>query len=69
LIAALSTTGKSALMLVLALTVAGGCEAIRGRYGGTIGMDVSRVLELVRNAFLVTAALAALLLLISLVIP
>jgi flagellar biosynthesis protein FliQ len=32
-------------------------------------MDVSRVLELVRNAFLVTAALAALLLLISLVIP
>jgi hypothetical protein len=56
-------------MLVLALTVAGGCEAIRGRYGGTIGMDVSRVLELVRNAFLVTAALAALLLLISLVIP
>jgi hypothetical protein len=69
LTAALSIAGKSALLLVLALIVAGVCEATRRRYGGTIGKDVSRVLDLVRNALLVIAGLAALLLLVSVVIP
>ena len=67
--AALGTAGKSGLLFVLALIVAGGCETTRRRYGTTVGEDISRVLELVRNAFLVAAGLAALLLLASLVIP
>jgi len=50
----------------LALVVAGACEVTRNRYGTTIGTDAARVLFLIRNAFLVTAGLATVLLLGSL---
>jgi hypothetical protein len=53
-------------LLVLALVVAGACEVTRNRYGATIGKDAARVLFLIRNAFLVTARLATVLLLGSL---
>jgi hypothetical protein len=49
-------------LLVVALVVAGACEVTRNRYGSTIGKDAARVLLLIRNAFLVTAGLAAVLL-------
>jgi hypothetical protein len=55
-------------LLAFALIIAGACEVTRNRYAVTIGNDAARVLLLVRNAFLVTAGLAAVLLLGSLIL-
>lgn len=56
---------KSAELLLVALFIAAGLEAIRRRYRERAWEDFSRILYLMRNALLVTSGLAAVVLLFA----